>query len=232
MQFIGVLVFYATPLWIRSAMGEIDWDHHQKVRQKFCKALMRIYNIEIEVYGKPYKEGPCVYTSNHRSWMDPFVMLTHVWAFPVAKAEVGDVPFVAAGARATGILFVKRESKSSRRQVIDLMNKELENGHSILIYPEGTTSKPIETKPFQRGGFLVASTSNVPVVPMAIIYDNSELHWGEDETMWENYVKLAFQKKIRVKLFIGEPLDTNLSAKALTTETKEMVDNWISNNLF
>lgn len=224
--FTLTLIWHAFPLWIRAALGPINWNHHQAVRQKFAKDAMRVLGIQVTVDGKPYLDGPAIYASNHRSWLDPFVDLSEVWAFPVAKAEVGKLPFFAQGAKATGILFVDRGSRSSRQAIIDEMKQALADGFSILIYPEGTTSTEEATRDFKKGAWAVARDAKVPIVPMAIVYPDPSYHWGDGESLWKNFVQVAGEKRTNVRLFFGTPLfveDADLSM----VETKKIIDDII-----
>lgn len=221
--FCAALTWYATPLWIRAALGPIDWHHHQAVRQRFCKTALRILGIELSVEGEPYVQGPCVYASNHRSWLDPFVELAVVWAFPVAKAEVGKLPFVAPGARATGILFVDRGDRSSRQAIMDEMEGALQRGHSILIYPEGTTSTLPGTRAFRRGAFAVAEAAQVACVPLTMLYPSPDYYWGEGESLWDNFVQVAGEKRTEIKLHIGQALQAEVS-EAQMQEAQAYID--------
>lgn len=226
LRFILSLTWHAIPLWIRAAMGPINWDHHQAVRQKFAKSAMGILGIDLTVKGEPYKERACVYASNHRSWLDPFVDLSVLWAFPVAKAEVGQLPFVAQGARATGILFVDRGSRSSRKATVEAMIKAIKDGFSILIYPEGTTSTEAGTIKFQRGGFTVAKDAGCPVVPLTITYPDPSYYWGDGESLWKNFVQVAGAKKTAVTLHIGEARlvgDTAETLREVQTEINQTI---------
>ena len=226
LRFLASLTWHAAPLWIRAARGPIDWDHHQRVKQRFCRSAMRILGIDLHVDGTPYEGGACVYASNHRSWLDPFVDMAVVWAFPVAKASVGSLPIVAHGARATGILFVDRSDKNSRRAVVDAMVATLNDGKSILIYPEGTTSTEPATKEFQRGAFLVASQAQVPIVPLAIVYPRPDYHWGEGESLWANFVQVAGQRHTELRLFIGAPMRFERGDDA-PAELRAVIDEYI-----
>ena len=219
--FIASLVWHAIPLWVRAARGPIDWTHHQAVRQRFAQSAMRILGIDLTVVGTPYAEGSCVYASNHRSWLDPFAELAVLWAFPVAKAEVGKLPFVAQGARATGILFVDRGDRGSRRAVVDAMVAKLRTGFSILIYPEGTTSTEAGTKDFQKGGFLVAKDAGRPVVPLAVVYPRPDYHWADGVGLWQNFVQVAGQPTTPLTLYIGEArqvTDVNEACRVIREE--------------
>ena len=225
-RFLGALTYYATPLWVRAARGPIDWEHHQTVRQRFARSAMKILGITIELEGQPYRGGACVYASNHRSWLDPFVDLAVVWAFPVAKAEVGKLPIVAQGARATGILFVDRGDRSSRVAIMEEMAAALRRGHSLLVYPEGTTSTETATREFKRGAFVAAEQSGCPLVPMGIAYPSPHYHWGDGESLWRNFVDVAGTRRTRVSLYIGAPRIVADAAGAMAA-TRTELDEWI-----
>lgn len=226
LAFLTTLAWYATPLWVRAARGPIDWDHHQAVRQRFCRKAMRILGIRLHVDGEPYRAGTCIYVSNHRSWLDPFVEMAVVWAFPVAKAEVAGYPIVAQGGRASGLLFVDRGSPESRRDTMGQMVAEVRKGHNILLYPEGTTSVGVTTLPFKRGGFGVAQECEVPAVPMAIAYPDPSYHWGPGVSLWSSYVRLAGNRRTDVYLHIGTPRyirDTKVDVEAVRAD----IDTWL-----
>jgi len=229
--FLGTLTWYAFPLWIRAALGPIDWEHHQMIRQKFATSALRKLSVRLNVEGTPYQGGPCVYASNHRSWLDPFLQLATVWAFPVAKAEVGKLPIVAQGAKATGILFVDRGSKNSRKDVVEQMVGALKKGFSILIYPEGTTSTDPGTISFKRGGFTVAQEAECPIVPMAVKYSDPSYHWGDGESLWKNFVQIAGTKEAtEVTLYIGKPVRIQNAIADMKT-VREEIDTWILKGL-
>lgn len=229
-RFLASLFWHALPLWIRAAGNKpIDWDHHHATRMRFAKSAMRILGIELTVEGEPYRGGACVYASNHRSWLDPFVHLSVVRANPVAKAEVAKLPIVAQGGRATGILFVNRGDKNSRRTVIDQMIATIRDGKSILIYPEGTTSTEPATKTFQRGAFTVAAGAECPVVPLAIVYPDPSYHWGDGESLWKNFVQVAGERRTRLKLGIGQPIPVE-NPESASAEVRSVIDGYILAN--
>ena len=226
-RFLSSLFWHALPLWIRAAGNKpIDWDHHHAVRMKFAKSAMRILGIDVRVDGEPYRGGACVYASNHRSWLDPFMHLSVVRANPVAKAEVAKLPIVAQGGKATGLLFVNRGDRNSRQAVIDQMVATIREGHSILIYPEGTTSTEPATKTFQRGAFIVAAEAGCPIVPMAVVYPDPSYHWGDGQGLWKNFVQVAGEKHTELRLMIGSPINVQDSENAMA-DTRAVIDKYI-----
>jgi 1-acyl-sn-glycerol-3-phosphate acyltransferase len=51
---------------------------------------------------------------------------------------------------------------------VDLAGERIRRGTSIVIFPEEGRSREIQMRPFQRGAFLLALKSELPIVPMAI----------------------------------------------------------------
>lgn len=57
--------------------------------------------------------------------------------------------------------------KSSYRSIQDTVS-QLQNGHSILMFPEGTRSKGQGIGAFKSGFVRIAKDADVPIVPIAI----------------------------------------------------------------
>jgi len=165
---------------------------------------MKIAGVKLKVEGKSIK-GPALYVSNHRSMLDPFIELHLIEAFIVSKAEVEEYPIIGPGARATGVIFVKRGEHTSRSAVKEAIHKTLADGYSVLIYPEGTTSKELTTQDFKLGSFKVAVEAGVPVVPVALDYRDESHKWDEGGLMEFVMNKLS-SKRIDTAISIGEPL--------------------------
>jgi 1-acyl-sn-glycerol-3-phosphate acyltransferase len=66
--------------------------------------------MKMKVEGHPY-HGTCLYVANHIGYIDPFVILVHVKASVVAKAEILNWPLVGLGGQMSGTIFVKRGGK-------------------------------------------------------------------------------------------------------------------------
>jgi len=112
---------------------------------------------------------PHVVVMNHQSMLDivvAFIVVPVNLRF-VAKDVLKYVPFLGWYMWATGMIFVKT---GSRRRVGSLLSaaSRLEDGASVLIYPEGTRSADGRIGPFKKGAFALATNAHVPIVPIAI----------------------------------------------------------------
>jgi 1-acyl-sn-glycerol-3-phosphate acyltransferase len=67
-----------------------------------------------------------------------------------------------------GGLFIDRTQPRKALKTINKGIKQLKKGDSILIFPEGHRSKGRGLQSFRSGSFKLATSSGVPVVPIAI----------------------------------------------------------------
>jgi 1-acyl-sn-glycerol-3-phosphate acyltransferase len=86
----------------------------------------------------------------------------------------------------------------------------------VLGFPEGTTSDGSCLLPFRRGLFGVARLAGVPVIPIALAYDDPDAPWVGDRWLIPHYLATAARSATRVAVAIGAPLwPTGESAETL-----------------
>ncbi|MCC7246309.1 MAG: 1-acyl-sn-glycerol-3-phosphate acyltransferase, partial [Saprospiraceae bacterium] len=146
-----------------------NYPRNLRIRRRWARVVLKNCGIRLTVSGD-IPASPCVLVVNHRSWLDPMLILRDVLAFPVAKAEMSDWPLLGSGAKLAGIIYVQREDSGSRLSTLRQMAIQIKAGHSIMIFPEGTTSDLEGTLPFKTGAFQVAAKMKIPVVPVALLY--------------------------------------------------------------
>lgn len=114
-----------------------------------------------------------VYASNHSSNLDPpIVFLALRGLFPrvriLYKAELRRLPVLVRLFDAAGFIPVERANPAQSRPAVDRAVQALVDGHSFIIFPEGTRSRTGELLPFKKGGFVMALKAQVPVVPITV----------------------------------------------------------------
>lgn len=112
-----------------------------------------------------------IYISNHNSYLDsPAIVIACPNAFkPLGKIEMTKIPIFGAIYKKVVVL-IDRSSKESRAVSVEKLKKELSQGMSVLIFPEGTMNK--SDKPlteFYDGAFRIAIETQTPIAPMVII---------------------------------------------------------------
>ncbi|MEO1262924.1 MAG: lysophospholipid acyltransferase family protein [Bacteroidota bacterium] len=197
-----------------------------RMRKTWARWSIRNLGVQLKKEGELPDGGPFIFIGNHRSYLDPIIALMEVEALPVAKAEVSSWPVIGYCAKVTGIMWVKRESKSSRADTIRTMKKTLEDGYSVLVYPEGTTSSQPLTQPFKKGAFRLSAELGVPIVPIAIHYENPADVWASDESFTSHFTRSYGRKNSQVKLAFGAPI-TGTDAKQVLDKSKTWFDQWL-----
>ncbi|HEV7503862.1 MAG TPA: lysophospholipid acyltransferase family protein [Thermoanaerobaculia bacterium] len=111
-----------------------------------------------------------IFLSNHQSLYDiPVVLATCPGQVRMmAKRGLFQIPIFGWGLWAGGFIPVDRADRSTARQTFASAAERLRAGTSIALFPEGTRAPADTLLPFERGGFLLALKSGLPIVPVGI----------------------------------------------------------------
>lgn len=114
-------------------------------------------------------DGPIIFASNHRSFLDPFIIgtLRTRPCFYVAKMELFRRPLQGWFLNSLGAIPVMRDQ--SDQELLTTVRALLERGDSLAIFPEGTRIRPGSLGRPRRGVGRFALETGVPVVPIALI---------------------------------------------------------------
>jgi 1-acyl-sn-glycerol-3-phosphate acyltransferase len=113
--------------------------------------------------------GALIIASNHRSFMDPFVigMMLRRPTYFVAKTELFRNPVIAWLLSSLGAFPVERGHGD--RDAMITARAILERGDVVVIFPEGTRTRPGALGAPKRGVGRLALETGAPVVPVALI---------------------------------------------------------------
>lgn len=225
--FIAIVTIVA--FIIVSVMGIFPGNHYKKrlkVRKIWSKAFVFILNYKVEVRGTFPTDRNYLFVGNHRSSLDPFVCLAYLEGNPVSRADVRNYPFLGKGAEISGIIFVNKESRSSRSASKEAIHKALSEGKSIMIYPEGKTNTLPLTTTFQKGSYDVAAELGVPVIPFALEYKSLDDYWDHTDTMAVHYFKYLAKPRTYVRISFGEVI-TGDNAFALLRQSQQWINDEI-----
>ncbi|MFI4990971.1 MAG: lysophospholipid acyltransferase family protein [Solirubrobacterales bacterium] len=114
------------------------------------------------------KQGPLLLASNHRSFLDPFVigMLVRRPVYYMAKRELFEKPWQAWILNALGAFPVDRGRGDSA--AMDTARTILERGDCVVLFPEGTRVRRGPLAKPRRGVGRLALETGVPVAPVAV----------------------------------------------------------------
>ncbi len=225
--FIMLLLIYLVGYMIRSLFMGRSLENGLRMRHSFAHVLPKLVGLDIEFKGTPH-DKPALYVGNHRSYYDPGAASMYLpKSVIVAKAEIADWPLIGYATDLAGVIFVQRFNKDSRAATREAMAKALEDGYSVLIYPEGTTADHPTTVNFKPGTFATAIKMNVPIVPIAVEYGHERDAWVRKDEPFATHVALFLGKRrSKIKVRYGDPI--------YGTDVEEFRDEckaWIDKNL-
>ncbi len=179
--------------------------------RRWASALMRLFAVEILVKGSvlpPTRRGQRgrLIVANHRSALDIGVLLATFGGTMVSRADVASWPVVGPAARAAGTVFVDRSSAKSGAATIRALQKALEDGQTITLFPEGTTFEGDEVRPFHGGAFVAAARAGADVLPVALAYPAASGAAYVKETFVAHLGRMAKIESTRVALVVGAPI--------------------------
>ena len=142
------------------------------VMRAWSNALLAAGLVRVDVRYAPELEPgrSYVFLANHQSLFDiPVLIATAPGQIRmVAKRTLFQIPLFGWALKAGGFISVDRADRSTATQTFALASARLRQGTSILLFPEGTRSLDDTLLPFQRGGFLLALKSGLPIVPVGV----------------------------------------------------------------
>ena len=121
-------------------------------------------------------QGPVVYVSNHMSTLETVVFPTTLLTFGklsiILKKSLTDIPLMGTAAKHIGCIPITRTNpREDLKTVFEVGSKHLADGHSILLFPQGTRQAVFDGKNFNSLGSKLAERAGVPVVPLAVKTD-------------------------------------------------------------
>lgn len=197
------------------AMGSITKDHLQRIppddsqsqlNQRaniWAKTLLQAMGVDLTVTGRPTPGALLV--SNHRSYVDILLLLAGTPCCFLAKGDVADWPVIGVAASRVGTVYVDRHAKDSRKASREAIARLLDAGHTVVVFPEGTTYPGPGCQDFRLGAFEVAHEVGAPVLPVALEYGRASDAW-RDEHVLVHFSRCFRQPKIKATLSFGPPL--------------------------
>jgi 1-acyl-sn-glycerol-3-phosphate acyltransferase len=157
--------------------------------------------IRIEYRFNPDGKQQYIYCPNHASYLDiplSSYVIPHFFCF-IGKSEVADIPLF-------GYIFSKihvslnRNKLKGRYDALLRAGKKLEEGKSILIYPEGTFSfQPPTLNKFKDGAFRLAIEKQVPIVPISFPFNWIVMPDSKNNLLHYHQIKAIVHEPIETK---------------------------------
>jgi len=146
---------------------------HHFISQIWAKMIISLSGMQVraDLSALP-KDGQFIFMANHQSMVDiPIIMRAlkdYKHAF-VAKQSLFAIPFFGWALKRIGHISIDRSNRRKAMQSIANAQKAVQDGWSIVIFPEGTRNHdPARLMDFKIGGFVLALKCDLDVVPLVL----------------------------------------------------------------
>ena len=161
--------------------------------------ILRTTGVRVHVEGleRLDRSRSYVLAANHQSIYDiPILFASLPFQLRIlAKESLGRIPFMGWHLQRTGHVLVDRSNPGAG--VVRKMKRLVDEGHSLIVFPEGTRSTDGSVGRFKGGSFIIALQSGLPVVPISVI--------GSRHVMFRGDVMV---RPGRVRVIVHEPIET------------------------
>ena len=111
-----------------------------------------------------------IFIANHHSYFDIPCILA---AIPqpirfMAKKSLFSIPLFGWALSRAGFIPIDRKNRRTAVKSFDLAVERIRKGNTVVVFPEEGRSRELAMRPFQRGAFLLAIRSELPILPLAI----------------------------------------------------------------
>ncbi len=180
--------------------------------QRWAQTLLDIANIDIDIKGTeniPQETG-VVIVSNHNSNIDPLIQFVALKQFSLrymAKKELYKIPIFRTILKSMNMVRVDRQAGAAGVAELRGRLKTLfDNGHSLVVFPEGTRSRTGVVAPFKKGPFVTANSGNAAVLPVTLV--GSDQCWKPgDWLIRSGRVTMVIHSPIRVEPEADNPVE-------------------------
>lgn len=168
---LGLLVLYP---FFYILLSRREWFPAAFRLKKFWAAwIMTVPGLFLSITWKVPAAGlpqPCIFCGNHVSYLDiiaSYLVIPNYYVF-MGKQELDKAPLFRIFFREMNIL-VDRSSNIGSHRAFMRAGGDLDKGHSVFLFPEGTISSYGKLRGFKNGAFKLAIEKQVPIVPVIFL---------------------------------------------------------------
>lgn len=165
---VGIWVLWLVGLPVALATGRRGpW--RDGIIHLWGKFVVRLLSVQVTRRGQPPKGGFFL-VANHLSYLDIPLLASQMPTNFVSKAEIAHWPVIGWLAQTVGVVFLRREDKRDLLRVTTEIERELEAGNGVVLFPEGTSSKGEVVLPFRPSLLAPAARGGLSVSYATISY--------------------------------------------------------------
>ena len=187
-------VFFSCAFLAVTVRALLPISTYRRMRPKIARTAGRILlyasNVRVRRVGAPPPEGAFI-VANHLSWADSFTFLSELGCRFMVNHLYGQIVGFGTILKTVGVAFVNRMSVKAIGSTQKVMRTILRGESSLMVFPEGRTSRGAVVRPFKSALLQVAVELRRPVYWATIRYETAR-NWPPASVIvgWEEWPPL------------------------------------------
>jgi 1-acyl-sn-glycerol-3-phosphate acyltransferase len=205
----------------------------RRILQRWSTGLLAVMNIQLTYASKgEIQDGHSgLIVSNHVSWLDVFVLNSVIPMRFVAKSEVRRWPVIGWLCARAQTLFIERGKMRSAARINTSMVELLQQGESLAVFPEGTTTDGAQVAHFHSSLLQPAIDAWSQVHPIAIRYQNQrgelsqDASYIDDVSLGQSIWRILCSPQLNVRLLLTPALNVRgIERRELADQARQQIN--------
>ncbi len=189
---------------------------------RFARLVLRGLGIRVTLRTAGRHRAPnrsCLIVANHVSYTDILVLASLRPVVFITSVELKRTFPLGMLAWFGGSIFVERRNPAGLKREIGDIARTLGDGHSVVLFPEGTTFNGDTVHPFKNSLFTAALSTATPVLPVCIRYrrvngkrinerSRNALYYYGGTTFADHVPRLLALRSVHVECVALAPIET------------------------
>ena len=174
-------------LWLLRVAAGIKYEIHHPAAS--------IDGIPVKPNNHNRADGKAIIASKHMSIMEAAVLMAHIPnPFFIIKRELMWIPIYGWAFWRLGMQPVNRKQGATyMRRLSDSVAEKIKSGMTLVIFPEGTRTRPGAGIKLRRGLLFIAESLKLPIVPVGL---DTGLYWPKKGRMHSGTANIWFESPL------------------------------------
>ncbi|MEP7270060.1 MAG: lysophospholipid acyltransferase family protein [Acidobacteriota bacterium] len=160
---------WMTLRWLTRNSREKQKYWRNRTTRTWARGVARVIGMRLVPSGVP-PAAPFFLVANHLSYLDIINIASQLDCVFIAKSDIAQWPVVGMLAKSVDTIFVDRAHFQDIPRVITRIERAMNDGYGIVLFPEGTSTKGDQVLPFRPGLLEPAARLGLPVSLATISY--------------------------------------------------------------
>jgi 1-acyl-sn-glycerol-3-phosphate acyltransferase len=204
--------------------------YRKRVSRLGARAMARVFGMRMHVMGHP-PPAPFYLVANHQGYTDIFLLAAQIDCRFVAKRELQRWPVMGRIMREMDTIFIDRDHRTDLTRANAAIAQALQQGDSVMLFPEGTSTDGQRLHPFRSSLLEVAAKQNIPIFCATIRYitpvgcppASASVCWWDDQPFLQHLVRMLQLPGFEAHLTFGSDRVKATNRKQLATLLQQRV---------